>query len=97
MLISTTMERKLREELAPEHLAIIDESHRHHGHAGAHPQGESHFHIEIVSSAFEGKTPVARQRLVYSVLAEELRERVHALSLATLTPAEAATRKTSRG
>ncbi len=88
MLVRDKMERKLIEGLAPQRLDIMDESGRHHGHAGANPEGESHFRIEIVSKAFEGKPQVARQRLVYSLLAEELRERVHALSLVTLTPDE---------
>lgn len=91
MLIRERIERKLREGLSPERLAVIDESHRHAGHAGAHPQGESHFRIEIVSAAFAGKSRVARQRMVYDLLAEEMRERIHALALpVTQTPEEAA-------
>lgn len=93
MQVRTLMQQKLTAGLSPERLEIVDESHRHHGHAGANPEGESHFHIEIVSTAFEGKSAVARQRLVYGLLAEELRSRVHALSLNTLTPAEAKTSK----
>lgn len=89
MIIRQRMETKLREALQPERLDIIDESQRHAGHGGAHPEGESHFRIQIVSAAFAGKSRVARQRLVYDVLAEELRERVHALSLETLSPDEA--------
>jgi BolA protein len=89
MLVKNAMQQKLVDGLAPDRLEIEDESHRHHGHAGASPEGESHFRIEIVSQAFEGKSPVARQRLVYGLLAEELKTRVHALSLSTLTPAEA--------
>ena len=85
------IERKLTEAFAPLHLAIEDESRRHAGHAGAHPDGggETHFNVEIVSAAFSGETRVARQRRVYTILAEELKERVHALSLTTLTPDEA--------
>jgi BolA protein len=83
------MQQKLAAGLNPEHLNIEDQSHRHQGHAGANPDGESHFHIDIVSSAFEGKSKVARQRLVYALLAEEMQTRVHALSLTTLTPSEA--------
>ena len=90
MLVRTMLEKKLFDGLAPERLNIVDESHRHHGHAGAHPEGESHFHVEIVSQAFDGKSRLDRQRLVYAILADELRARVHALSLTTLTPAEAA-------
>ena len=50
--------------------------------------GETHFNITVVSAAFEGKSRVARQRLVYEIVAEELKERVHALGLKTLTPSE---------
>ncbi len=88
MQVRNSIQQKLTEGLSPARLDIVDESHRHHGHAGAGPEGESHFHIEIVSAAFEGKSAVARQRLVYALLAEELKSRVHALSLSTLTPAE---------
>lgn len=91
MIVRTVMERKLTEALAPTRLTIIDDSDRHIGHAGHHPEGESHFRMEIVSPAFAGKSRVARQRMVYDVLAGELRERVHALSLtALLTPEEEA-------
>lgn len=44
--------------------------------------------MTIVSAAFSGQSRVARQRLVYQTLAEELAMRVHALSLTTLTPDE---------
>lgn len=88
MLVREQIERKLIDGLAPERLVIVDESHRHAGHGGAHPEGESHFAIEIVSAAFEGKSAVARQRLVYGLLAEELKGRVHALSLSTRSPGE---------
>ena len=58
------------------------------GHAGARPEGESHFIVEIASAQFAGLTRVARQRLVYSVLEDELRTDVHALALKTVTPEE---------
>jgi BolA protein len=88
--VADTLRRRLTEALAPTHLAIIDESHRHAGHAGASPEGETHFRVEIVSAAFAGLSRIERQRLVHQVLAAELAGRVHALSLATQTPAEAA-------
>lgn len=88
MAMRTTIERKLTEGLAPTRLAVIDDSGRHVGHAGAHPEGESHFRVEIVSPAFAGKSRVERQRMVYGLLAEELRERVHALQLSALAPDE---------
>lgn len=92
MRIRTRIENKLTEALAPSRLEVTDESARHAGHAGANPEGESHFRVEVVSAAFEGKSRVERQRMVYAALADELRERVHALALSALTPAEDARR-----
>ncbi len=88
MSVADTIRRKLTERFAPVRLEIIDESHRHAGHAGARPEGETHFAVTIVSAAFDGQGRVARQRLVYQTLAEELATRVHALSLTTLAPGE---------
>ena len=88
MSTAETMRQKLTERFAPTRLAIIDESHRHAGHAGARPEGETHFAVTITSAAFSGLSRVARQRLVYDALKQELASGVHALSLATLTPDE---------
>jgi BolA family transcriptional regulator, general stress-responsive regulator len=88
MQIRSAIEQKLGEALKPLRLSVVDESHRHAGHAGADPRGESHFRVEVVSAAFDGLTRVARQRLVYGLLEAELRDRVHALALSTLTPEE---------
>jgi BolA protein len=89
-IYSNRMRTKLTESLAPTRLEIEDDSAKHHGHAGAHPDGggETHFNVAIESAAFAGKTRVARQRLVYGILADELRERVHALSLKLTAPGE---------
>ncbi len=89
MTVVETMRHKLSQRFSPIRLDIIDESHRHAGHAGARPEGETHFAVTIVSAAFAGLNRVARQRLVYQALAEELANRVHALSLTTLAPDEA--------
>jgi BolA family transcriptional regulator, general stress-responsive regulator len=89
MTVAERIRSKLVADLAPDALDIIDESHLHHGHAGARPGGESHFRLRIVAAAFAGKSRVQRQRLVYQALAAELAGPVHALSLATLTPEEA--------
>ena len=88
MSVAATIERKLRERFAPTRLAVIDESARHAGHAGARPGGETHFNVTIVSAAFAGMGRVPRQRLVYEALADELAGGVHALALTTLTPDE---------
>jgi len=88
MSVADTIRRKLTERFAPIRFEIEDESHRHAGHEGARPGGETHFSVTIVSAAFTGQGRVARQRLVYQTLAEELATRVHALSLTTLAPEE---------
>jgi len=49
-----------------------------------------HFEALVVSPAFRGLSRVARHRLVYAAMGERMREEVHALSMTTLTPEEAA-------
>lgn len=88
MSVADTIRRKLTLRFAPVRLDILDESHRHAGHAGARPEGETHFAVTIVAAAFAGQSRIARQRLVYETLAEELASRVHALSLKTAAPGE---------
>ncbi|HUL05080.1 MAG TPA: BolA family protein [Candidatus Acidoferrum sp.] len=88
MSVAADIERKLTAALQPQRVKVVDESELHKGHAGHRPGGESHFRVEIVSSAFEGQSRVARQRRVYEILADELKAGVHALALKTLTPAE---------
>ena len=88
MSVAETIRAKLTERLAPIRLVVLDESHRHAGHAGARPGGETHFNVTVVSAAFSGLNRVARQRLVYQTLSEELAGGVHALSLTTTTPDE---------
>ncbi|HTW36162.1 MAG TPA: BolA family protein [Rhizomicrobium sp.] len=92
MTIADTIRAKLTAALAPDALTIEDESAKHAGHAGARPEGETHFRVRIVSRDFEGVSRIERQRRVYGVLAEELRGRVHALALTALAPEEASDR-----
>lgn len=92
MTVADTMTRKLTARFAPMQLEIVDDSARHAGHAG-HPGGagqggETHFTVTLVSAVFAGMGRVARQRLVYETLAEELKGGVHALALTTLAPGE---------
>lgn len=84
--VTNTIEKKLRDALAPTHLEVIDESEGHRGHAGFREGGESHFRVVIRSSAFEGQSRVARQRLVMDALKDELKGPIHALSIMADTP-----------
>jgi BolA family transcriptional regulator, general stress-responsive regulator len=88
MRVADRIRAKLTTALQPSRLVIRDDSHRHVGHAGARPEGQSHFHVEIVSAAFAGASRLTRQRRVYALLVEEMNGPVHALSLVTLTPDE---------
>lgn len=88
MTMADTIRAKLTATFKPDALDVEDESAKHAGHSGARPGGETHFNVRIVSKAFEGVSRVERQRRVYAALADELKTRIHALSLTTLTPAE---------
>lgn len=85
-LYSQRIQQKLTSALNPTYLIIEDQSAQHAGHAGSHPAGETHFAITIASAQFLGKSKVAQHRIVYEILAEELNEHVHALSLNCTNP-----------
>jgi BolA protein len=83
------IESALRTQFAPVAFELSDDSARHAGHAGARPEGETHYRLRMVSDAFAGLGRVARQRLVYHALGEEFDTGLHALSLDLKTPQEA--------
>lgn len=88
--VTDAIRDKLTKTFAPVRLEIVDDSDRHHGHAGHREGGESHFNVVIEAAAFTGVNRVQRQRMINSALAEELAGPVHALSLKVLAPGEAA-------
>lgn len=89
--INTTRIEKIRAAievgLQPSSLEIIDQSHRHAGHAGA-ADGRGHFDVRIVSEAFRGKLPLARHRLVFGAVGDLMQSDIHALSIKALTADE---------
>jgi BolA protein len=68
---------------------VVDDSHRHAGHAGARPEGETHYSVRVVSPAFAGLNRVSRSRAAHAALEAEFGTGLHALSLRLLTPDEA--------
>lgn len=76
---------RLEAELAPEELEIVDDSHRHAGHAGAR-DGRGHFQVRILSRRFAGKRTVERHRMVYAALGSLMQTDIHALGLVALSP-----------
>ncbi|MCH8134110.1 MAG: BolA family transcriptional regulator [Myxococcales bacterium] len=87
MELRERIENRLRDALAAERVEIVDESHLHVGHEGARGGG-GHLRAVIVSDRFAGQSAVERQRMVYGVLADEMKAEIHALSMQTLTPDE---------
>ena len=73
---------------APSHLAVINDSARHSGHMGDDGSGESHFTVEIESTAFSGVSRVQRQRMVNAALGDIPGQRVHALAIKARAPGE---------
>ena len=90
MSMEETIRSKLTGNLSDAQVDVVNESHLHAGHAGSPGTGNSHFRVRVVSPDFDGMNRVARQRLVYGLLKEELEGPVHALALETKTPAEVA-------
>ena len=80
--------RKLTEAFTPQSLTVEDESHRHEGHAGHRPGGQTHFRVHIVSDAFKGKTRIDRHRMINGVLSDELAGGIHALAIHATAPGE---------
>ena len=81
------LRQRLQQVLHPSQLEVIDESHQHHGHAGANGTGfGSHFRVRITAGVFAGKSAVARHRLVYDALQDFMEQGLHALAIEAQTP-----------
>lgn len=78
---------RLTSALEPEQLEIVDDSHRHAGHAGA-AGGGGHFSVAIVSHKFAEHNSLMRHRLVYQAVADLMPSQIHALSINAMTPEE---------
>lgn len=82
MTLAALIEEKVRTALGPCTLEIEDDSASHAGHGAS----GAHVKLRVVAEAFRGKSPVARHRLVYAALAEEMKGPIHALALTTDVP-----------
>lgn len=94
--VAERMRRILQDALAPTHLEVVDESHKHAGHAHvvsragtAGAPGETHFLLKVVSSRFDGKTLLERHRMINALVAGEMGvDKVHAIAIEARTPSE---------
>ncbi|ODT70996.1 MAG: BolA family transcriptional regulator [Pelagibacterium sp. SCN 63-23] len=84
MSMADRIKTKLTAQFSPLHLEVIDESQRHHGHAGWREGGETHFRVRIATRDFDGLSRVAQHRAVMNALDAEFKERVHALNIEVL-------------
>ncbi len=74
--------------LEPLAVELVDESAKHAGHAGARPEGQTHWRLSIVSPRFAGKPTVARHRMVYEALGGLMQHPIHALNITARSPEE---------
>jgi BolA-like protein 1 len=82
--VQTAITKKLTEALNPSFLEVVNESYKHNVPEGS----ESHFKVCVVSTEFEGKSPIQRHRVVNTLLKKELEAGLHALSIQAKTPAQ---------
>lgn len=86
---SQSIRQKLESALAPCTLDIQDQSAAHRGHAGYREGEQTHFNIRIISARFAGLSRIEQHRLVYSILAQDMENGIHALALQTAAPPDA--------
>jgi BolA protein len=86
---SERLRARLQAALTPASIEIVDDSHKHAGHAGAR-DGRGHFSIRVVAERFRGLRALARHRLIYDAAGDLLDTDIHALSIKALTPEEIA-------
>lgn len=86
--VHNEIETRLRAAFAPTQLIVSNDSAKHHGHSGDDGSGESHFSVEIESTAFVGVGRLERQRMVNRALGDLPGQRVHALAVKARAPGE---------
>ncbi|MCP4302989.1 MAG: BolA family transcriptional regulator [Gammaproteobacteria bacterium] len=79
------IEARLTEAFSPLKLLVKDQTHLHVGHEGAQ-SGGGHFHVTIVSKAFDGCAPLERHRMVFSALDSMMESDIHALRIDANAP-----------
>lgn len=80
MTIADEIAARLTEAFTPTELQVVNESHRHAGHAGDDGTGESHFAVRLRAPALAAMGRVERHRAVQKALGD-INTRVHALAL----------------
>ena len=81
MRVADEIHERLQAAFSPTALEVVNDSHRHAGHAGDDGSGESHFRVKIAAPVFAPMTRIARHRSVHAALGPDLVRRIHALAL----------------
>ena len=85
MNIPKKIQEILQKKFSACKVEVLDESHLHAGHSEAKSSGGGHYSVVVVSEMFQGKTTLARHRMVYQMLSEELKTSIHALAIKAYT------------
>lgn len=88
MITEEYIQDKITQTMECSFIEVVDQSAAHKGHSGYREGGGSHFHVLVVSEAFEGLSKVKRHQKIYAALQEEMKQQIHALALKTMTPSE---------
>jgi len=88
MTIEQEIKKIIEAQFTPTHLEVINESHKHAGHAGDDGSGQTHFKLIVVSTGFQGLSRVERQKEVNKTLISLFDRGLHALSMRLLSPEE---------
>ena len=85
-----TLIKQALQALSPSILEVVDESHQHQGHGGYRgDDAGTHFSITVVSEHFTNLSNIARHRVIYRLLENELKTHIHAIAIKAMTPQEA--------
>ena len=88
MNIEALILKVVEENLSPVRYEIVNESHKHAGHAGDNGTGQTHFKLMIVSEVFTGQSRIERQKIMNAHLKGLFNEGLHAITYKLLTPSE---------
>lgn len=77
MISTTEIKEKIKKSLNTTHLEVVD------------LRGGDHIQVIAVSPEFENKTLIEKHKMIYDILAEEMKSNaIHALTLKTYSPGE---------
>ena len=94
----SSIRHTLEAGLSPLALDLVDESHKHAGHAGVRHQergpagrsdgGVTHIKVRVVAEGFSGKSRIERHRMVNTLLQGEIAKGLHAITIEAKAPGE---------